>query len=162
VTTDEDFYRQQFVEPSRQSDLCTPKQAAMLARHGVPNADKVLFKDVDRVLKEARIANIKPPPTQGQGVHKWMIYAARVMHENSLPADEITRRIDAATAHMKRPNRRSEIAKTVRKITNTTAPIPGAEGGGAWPDSEHERIDSIVTAGPGLYDVWESSPRPIR
>jgi hypothetical protein len=158
IQSDEEFYTQEFTQQrQRQSDLCTPKQAVMLAKLGVPNPESVRFVDVDAVVKEARIANIKLPPSQGQGVHKWMIAAARVMHENGLPAQEITRRLDVATAHMKRLNRLTEIAKTVKTVTGTKAPIQGASGS-SWPLPEYERIDAIVRSGPWLYDAWETSP----
>jgi hypothetical protein len=160
TVTDEEYYRQTFVETPCRHGVCTTKQAAMLRKLGVQNPEAVRFEDVDRVVREARIANIAPTPSQGQGVHKWLIKSARIMHENGLPADEITRRLTTATAHMKRKNKTDEIAKTVRTVTGTDAPTPGVNGGGAWPDHENERIDSIVLAGaPHLYDAWEQSPR---
>jgi hypothetical protein len=156
--TDEEFYAREFTVRPRKSELCTPKQAEMLAKLGVPDPQNVRFEDVDQVYREARIANIPPPPTQGQGVHFWEIKATRIMHENGLPADEISRRLTASTAHMKRPNKAAEIAKTIRTVTNTAIPVQGG-GGGAWPDPGLERLGGIVEAGGGLYDAWEQSPR---
>jgi hypothetical protein len=131
----------------------------MLGRLGVQDPENVRFEDVDRIASEARIANIAPPPAPGGGVHKWLIKSARIMHENGLPADEITRRLTSATAAMRRANKATEIAKTVKTVTGTDAPIPGVSGGGAWPDPDLKRINAIVLPGPGLYDALEQSPR---
>src|ERR1700746_1804211 len=90
AVSDEEFYAREFTERRRDDNLCTPKQATMLVKLGVSNPHNVRFEDVDRVAREARIANIASPPSQGQGVHKWMIRAARIMHYNGLLADEIT------------------------------------------------------------------------
>jgi hypothetical protein len=73
--SDEKFYRQTFVERERKSDLCTAKQAAMLAKLGVRDPQNIRFEDVDRVLKEA-IENAEPRltpcPEHHGGVHLWL------------------------------------------------------------------------------------------
>jgi hypothetical protein len=90
--SDEEFHRQTFVERPRKSELCTAKQAAMLAKLGVPDPQNVRSEDVDRILKEA-IENapprLTPCPKHPGGVHLWLPATACELTRHKWPRGEI-------------------------------------------------------------------------
>ena len=52
----------------------------------------------------------------------------------------------------------NEIAKTVRTVTNTEAPVQGTGISGAWPDLNTSALIRSSPRDQCLYDAWERSP----
>src|SRR4029077_753893 len=71
---------------------------------------------------------------------------------------ELRRKLDQALRHSGHRKPRGYLLGqgcTPVTSTNIVAPIPAPS---AWPKPDMERIDAIVSEGPGLYDLWEKSP----
>jgi hypothetical protein len=132
--TDEEFYQREFVERPRQSKLCTPKQAAMLAKLGVPNPDKILFKDVDEVFKKA-IENapphLTPCPAHKGGVHHWLPATACELTRHKWSREVIARYLREGSKDCGRPVPTSEINDAInyaeRAVNNQTTDFKSTE-----------------------------------
>ena len=101
-------------------------------------------------------------PRRGAGLNLWLYRVARVLHPYRTPA-EIRETLGAATAG--EPLQPGEIERAVeRSAAAAWSPGQGARWtrqATAWPRVDTERRAAITTAGYGLVDLWEVSPRRL-
>jgi hypothetical protein len=113
-------------------------------------------------------------PAAGDGVNFWLYKVARHLHAH-LDPESIFTLLKTKTRGCGRPVRDQEIlrqiresyAKAWRPLKSELFPLaealpakfPGLERPPpAWSEHDLDRINAVVTSGPGLYDLWEQSP----
>lgn len=105
-------------------------------------------------------------PRAGQGVHQALFRVARYLHAFRSEA-QITALLKALSEDCGRQVPQQEIEDAVRASKScawnpdTLSEVTAQENEKryGWPEPDYRRIDEIVRAGPGLYDLWECSPR---
>lgn len=101
------------------------------------------------------------PPRAGEGVHGWLFRVARQLHAH-LPAGEIVRLLEVATAECGRHVPRSEIVSAVQNALpcawQPSGRATSAQTASKWPAVNQEQRGAIIREGGGLADLWEASP----
>lgn len=103
---------------------------------------------------------LSAPPRRGGGLHNWLFRAARVLHPFR-SREEIIDLLRSATHG--EPVKAVEIESAVDGSAGC-AWSPGSAASSArrtpaWPALNEEMRAAIIADGPGLYDLWEMSPR---
>lgn len=101
------------------------------------------------------------PPRRGDGLNLWLFRCARVLHAFRSPA-EIENLLTAAVGgESVRPGE-------IRRAVERSAPcawVPGSpervSRPSAWPAVDTAARERVVSAGWGLVDLWEASPRRL-
>jgi len=100
------------------------------------------------------------PPGRGGGLHNWLFRAARVLHPFR-SREEIIDLLRSATHG--EPVKAGEIESAVDGSASCAwSPSSAASSPRstlAWPALNEEMRAAIIADGPGLYDLWEMSPR---
>jgi hypothetical protein len=102
------------------------------------------------------------PPKAGEGVHPYLYRVARQLHAHR-DVEQIFRLLRASVNDCGRIVPDREIWDAINN-SFMTAWRPHQSGAArhmampVWPPRNKEKIDNIVRAGGGLYDLWETSP----
>ena len=102
------------------------------------------------------------PPKTGNGLHQHLYRLARQLHAHC-DREQIFQLLRATVQDCGRIVPDREIWEAINN-SYSTAWRPHQAGAGrhmpmtAWPPRNKEKIDNIVRAGGGLYDLWETSP----
>lgn len=104
---------------------------------------------------------IASPPAAGSGIHDWMFNVARNLHAH-LPAGEIENLIRSRVANCGRKVPDREIKDAVKRSIDF-AWQPKGDAGSVTPAEDKPqpdlaKIERLCAAGPGVADLWESSP----
>jgi hypothetical protein len=100
---------------------------------------------------------LESPPRRGGGLNLWFFRVARVLHAFRNES-EIVELLRSATHG--EPIRRDEIERAVaRSISCAWRPgEPSQHIAPAWPELDQSKRKTVIAAGGGLVDLWESSP----
>jgi hypothetical protein len=97
------------------------------------------------------------PPRSGEGFHLWLFRAALALRKCSRTEDEIYAVLENAAATCGRHVQQREIQEAIRN-SYATGLRPATLRRRSWPAINHEQREAIVTHGPGLVDLRETSP----
>jgi hypothetical protein len=96
---------------------------------------------------------LKPCPAEGEGVHRWLYYAACTLTDAGVPSDEAEEIIEKMMTRP--PNPASEIEDALRSARGERKPGP------RWTPALPHRIAEVVKDGPLLRDLVSRSPHLI-
>jgi hypothetical protein len=95
--------------------------------------------------------DLKPCPTAGEGVHKWVYYAACRAVEAGMTDDQARELIEPLMTRP--PNPPSEIEDALRSARGERRG-PGI----LWPERNDEQVEAIAESGMRVMDFWQVSP----
>lgn len=101
---------------------------------------------------------LSAPPQRGGGLHNWLFRTARVLHPFRSREEIIDLLRNAAHGE---PLQVGEIENAVDNAAGC-AWSPGTSStrtSSPWAAVDHSKRAEIIANGPGLYDLWEMSPR---
>jgi hypothetical protein len=102
-------------------------------------------------------------PRHGEGVHRWLFRAARVLHPYRAE-DEIAGVLGAAVHDCGRPVTAREITDAIRAAKpfawqpGQPIVVPSIGAAVQWPAFQREQREAITAGGKALADLWEASP----
>jgi hypothetical protein len=94
--------------------------------------------------------------------HCAFLRAASLGVPASVAFETVLERVKASDGHIRPRKIENQLncaysyAGSQARLENATAHITKAVS--PWPDMDRDQINTIVNSGPGLYDLWESSP----
>jgi hypothetical protein len=97
---------------------------------------------------------LKPCPTEGQGVHRWIYYAACALTDAGLSREDAEAIIEELMTRPPKPH--SEVEDALRSARGERKPGP------RWTPALPNRIAEVAKAGPLLRDLVSRSPQLIQ
>jgi len=99
--------------------------------------------------------DIKPCPAPGDGVHKWVYYAACRAVELGMTDEQAVEIIETMMTRNPHPTGEIEDAlKSARGERSSPSVL--------WPLVNDEQVEAIAQDGMRVLDIWETSPFPMR
>ena len=97
------------------------------------------------------------PPRAGEGFHAWLFRAARALWKCGRAENDIRACLENAAVTCGRRVSAREIEDAIRN-SRLTAFQPTGVQRQPWPRINAEQREAIIANGPGLVDLWETSP----
>jgi hypothetical protein len=122
---------------------------------------------VDKVLARA-LHNLANPPAAGSGVHQWLFSTACLLTEAGYSTTAKFEMMYQASRHVGRAVSAREINSAITAAEQKTSVVTQTAQRQnnefvvtqtAWPAPDARHVYSLGKSGPGLYDLWEQSPR---
>jgi hypothetical protein len=101
-----------------------------------------------------RDIRLKQCPLEGEGVHRWLYYAACELTDVGVPSEEAEAIIEGLMTRPPKPA--SEVEDAVRSARGERKP------GARWTPAISHLITEVTAVGPSLCDLISHSPQPIQ